>query len=123
MLNAINSISTPEDRTKVNNTRNAYASPQNNRADEITQNGDKSAQRYIDNMLKAGSSAPPLEILRNAGVDLETLIVVTNRHISDAARFDDGWARFYPWASTAHNTALLKHLGLQPLQPKGYYEY
>lgn len=38
MLNAINSISTPEDRTKVNNTRNAYASPQNNRADEITQN-------------------------------------------------------------------------------------
>ncbi|NCQ35279.1 oligoendopeptidase F [bacterium] len=41
-------------------------------ADEITAHGDKAARRYIDNMLKAGSSAPPLDILRNAGVDLET---------------------------------------------------
>jgi len=41
-------------------------------ADEIEHDGAKAAQRYIDNMLKAGSSAPPLDILRNAGVDLET---------------------------------------------------
>jgi oligoendopeptidase F len=41
-------------------------------ADEISATGDKAAQRYINNMLKAGSSAPPLDILRNAGVDLET---------------------------------------------------
>jgi len=41
-------------------------------ADEISTHGEVAAQRYIDNMLKAGSSGPPLDILRNAGVDLET---------------------------------------------------
>jgi oligoendopeptidase F len=41
-------------------------------AEEISTKGQKSADRYIDNMLKAGSNAPPLDILRNAGVDLET---------------------------------------------------
>jgi oligoendopeptidase F len=41
-------------------------------AEEISTKGEKSANRYIDNMLKAGSSAPSLDILRNAGVDLET---------------------------------------------------
>jgi len=41
-------------------------------ADEIDRHGDEAAQRYIDNMLKAGSSAPPLDILRSAGVDLES---------------------------------------------------
>lgn len=41
-------------------------------AAEIDENGDDAAQRYIENMLKAGSSAPPLDILRSAGVDLET---------------------------------------------------
>ncbi|MCP4574219.1 MAG: oligoendopeptidase F [bacterium] len=41
-------------------------------ADEIDSKGDDAARRYIDNMLKAGSSAPPLDILRSAGVDLET---------------------------------------------------
>ncbi len=41
-------------------------------AEEISESGDDAARRYIDNMLKAGSSAPPLEILARAGVDLET---------------------------------------------------
>ena len=36
-------------------------------ADEIDAKGEEAARRYIDNMLKAGSSAPPLDILRNAG--------------------------------------------------------
>jgi len=41
-------------------------------ADRIDDMGDKAAKQYIDGLLKAGSSAPPLDILRNAGVDLET---------------------------------------------------
>jgi len=41
-------------------------------ADLIDQEGEDAAQIYINNMLKAGSSAPPLDILRSAGVDLET---------------------------------------------------
>ncbi len=41
-------------------------------AEDITKQGGKAAQRYIDGLLKAGSSAPPLDILRSAGVDLET---------------------------------------------------
>ncbi len=41
-------------------------------AEEISGTGDRASRRYIDNMLKAGSSAPPLEILARAGVDLET---------------------------------------------------
>lgn len=41
-------------------------------AEGISTNGQKSADRYINNMLKAGSSAPPLDILRAAGVDLES---------------------------------------------------
>jgi len=41
-------------------------------AERIEKHGDKAARQYVDNMLKAGSSAPPLEILKNAGVDLES---------------------------------------------------
>jgi oligoendopeptidase F len=41
-------------------------------ADLIAEGGDEAAQIYINNMLKAGSSAPPLDILRSAGVDLVT---------------------------------------------------
>jgi len=41
-------------------------------ADRIEDMGDKAARQYIDGMLKAGSNAPPLDILRDAGVDLET---------------------------------------------------
>lgn len=41
-------------------------------SEQISTKGQPAADRYINNMLKAGSSAPPLDILRNAGVDLET---------------------------------------------------
>ncbi|MEZ4387567.1 MAG: oligoendopeptidase F [Candidatus Krumholzibacteriia bacterium] len=41
-------------------------------ADRIEKQGDKAAQQYVNNMLKAGASAPPLEILKSAGVDLES---------------------------------------------------
>ncbi len=41
-------------------------------AQQIEKEGQKASRRYIDEMLKAGNSAPPLEILRRAGVDLET---------------------------------------------------
>jgi oligoendopeptidase F len=41
-------------------------------AERIEDHGDKAAQQYVNNMLKAGSSAPPLEILKSAGVDLES---------------------------------------------------
>ncbi|MGD9547077.1 MAG: oligoendopeptidase F [Candidatus Krumholzibacteriia bacterium] len=67
-------------------------------ADEIDRNGEKAASRYIDNMLKAGSSAPPLDILRNAGVDLETpapidaAMDVFERTIDE---FDRLWTRKY----------------------------
>jgi len=67
-------------------------------ADEITENGDKAAQRYIDNMLKAGSSAPPLEILRNAGVDLETpapIISAMDMFEQTIDEFDTLWSKKY----------------------------
>jgi len=41
-------------------------------ASQIDKKGEKVARRFIDNMLKAGSSAPPLDILASAGVDLRT---------------------------------------------------
>ena len=67
-------------------------------ADEITENGDEAAQRYIDNMLKAGSSAPPLEILRNAGVDLETpapIISAMDMFEQTIDEFDKLWSKKY----------------------------
>jgi oligoendopeptidase F len=41
-------------------------------AQQIEKSGKPAADRYINEMLKAGASAPPLVILRKAGVDLET---------------------------------------------------
>ena len=38
----------------------------------IEKEGQKAADRYINNLLKAGDSRPPLEILKSAGVDMET---------------------------------------------------
>ena len=67
-------------------------------ADEITEHGDKAAQRYIDNMLKAGSSAPPLEILRSAGVDLETsapIVRAMNMFEKTVDEFDRLWSKKY----------------------------
>jgi len=67
-------------------------------ADEIDRNGDEAAQRYIDNMLKAGSSAPPLDILRNAGVDLETpapIVAAMNMFEETVDEFDKLWTEKY----------------------------
>ncbi|MCK9996964.1 MAG: oligoendopeptidase F [Candidatus Krumholzibacteria bacterium] len=67
-------------------------------ADEISENGDEAAQRYINNMLKAGSSAPPLEILRNAGVDLETpapIISAMEMFEQTIDEFDKLWTKKY----------------------------
>lgn len=67
-------------------------------ADEITAKGEAPAQRYIDNMLKAGSSAPPLEILRSAGVDLETpapIVAAMDMFERTVDEFDRLWTKKY----------------------------
>lgn len=38
----------------------------------LADGGGATAQRYIDNLLRAGRSKPPMEILKDAGVDLES---------------------------------------------------
>lgn len=66
------------------------------------------ADRYIDSLLKAGSSAPPLVILKNAGVDLES-----PRPIRDAmtvfeqtiAEFDQLWTAIEGGAGLQRTTA------------------
>jgi len=67
-------------------------------ADNISTQGDEAAQRYIDNMLKAGSSAPPLDILRNAGVDLETsapIVSAMKMFEETVEEFDHLWTEKY----------------------------
>lgn len=67
-------------------------------ADLIDQQGDEAAQAYINNMLKAGSSAPPLDILRSAGVDLETSapILSAMKVFEDTIdEFDKLWTKKY----------------------------
>jgi oligoendopeptidase F len=67
-------------------------------ADEISARGDKPAQRYINNMLKAGSSAPPIDILRNAGVDLETpapIVAAMDMFERTVDEFDRLWTQKY----------------------------
>jgi oligoendopeptidase F len=65
-------------------------------AQQIDKNGQKTAQKYLDNMLKAGSSAPPLDILRNAGVNLETpqpFIDMLNLFEQTVDQFDRIWTK------------------------------
>ncbi|MCB1184654.1 oligoendopeptidase F, partial [bacterium] len=67
-------------------------------ADRISEQGDAAARQYIDNMLKAGSSAPPLDILRNAGVDLETpapIVAAMDAFAETVAEFDRLWTQKY----------------------------
>ena len=67
-------------------------------ADQITAKGEPAAKRYIDNMLKAGSSAPPLDILRNAGVDLETpapIVAAMDMFERTVDEFDRLWTAKY----------------------------
>lgn len=67
-------------------------------ADVITEEGDAAAERYIDNMLKAGSSNPPLDILRSAGVDLETpapILAAMDLFEKTVDEFDALWTQKY----------------------------
>jgi oligoendopeptidase F len=67
-------------------------------AEQIDKQGDKAAHRYIDNLLKAGASAPPLEILRNAGVDLETprpILDMLDLFEQTINEFDRVWTKSY----------------------------
>jgi oligoendopeptidase F len=67
-------------------------------AQQIMAQGDKAAQRYIDNLLKAGSSAPPLEILKSAGVDLEQpdpILTMLDLFEDTIEEFDALWTKTY----------------------------
>ncbi len=58
----------------------------------------KAAQRYETEMLSAGSSAPPLDILRNAGVDLESpepILEMLDLFEATLDEFDRVWTRTY----------------------------
>lgn len=64
-------------------------------AQQIQAQGAPAADRYIDGLLKAGSSAPPLEILRRAGVDLETpqpILDMLDLFERTVVEFDRLWA-------------------------------
>ncbi len=65
-------------------------------AQQIQRQGASVAQRYIDGLLKAGASAPPLEILKRAGVDLETprpILDMLDLFERTVDEFDALWAK------------------------------
>ena len=67
-------------------------------AKEIENNGQKAADRYINNMLKAGSSRPPVEILQSAGVDLTTpkpFLDMLDLFEDTVDEFDTLWTKTY----------------------------
>ncbi len=67
-------------------------------AKQIEEKGSAVASQYIDNILKAGSSAPPLEILRNGGVDLETpqpILDMLDMFEETVGEFDRIWTQAY----------------------------
>jgi len=67
-------------------------------AKEIQQKGQKAADRYIDNMLKGGSSAPPLDLLRAAGVDMETpapILTMLDLFEDTVEEFDALWTKTF----------------------------
>ena len=56
----------------------------------------KVAQRYKDELLSAGSSAPPLEILKNAGVDMESpqpILDMLDLFEQTVIEFDETWSK------------------------------
>jgi len=67
-------------------------------AQQIQEKGQAAATKYIDNMLKAGSSAPPLDILRDGGVDLETptpILDMLDLFEETVQEFDRIWTAAY----------------------------
>ena len=60
--------------------------------------GQKAADQYINAMLKGGSSAPPLELLKNAGVDLEKpdpILTMLDLFENTVEEFDALWTKTY----------------------------
>ena len=67
-------------------------------AHRVLTEGNVAARRYIDKMLKAGSSADPLDILKNAGVDM-----LSSQPYDLAAKiFDQRVAELAKLANSAH---------------------
>ncbi|MCP4293106.1 MAG: oligoendopeptidase F, partial [bacterium] len=67
-------------------------------ADLIEEDGKKAAERYLENMLSAGSSAPPLDILSSAGVDLEKpdpILAAMDMFEKTVKEFDKLWTKKY----------------------------
>ncbi len=67
-------------------------------AQQIMAKGEPAATRYIDGMLKGGCSAPPLTLLKNAGVDLETpapILTMLDLFEKTIADFDALWTKTY----------------------------
>jgi oligoendopeptidase F len=64
----------------------------------IEDEGRSAADRYINNMLKAGDSRPPLEILKSAGVDMETpapILTMLDLFESTVEEFDKLWTKTF----------------------------
>ncbi len=67
-------------------------------ADRIMDKGQKAADQYIDNMLKGGSSAPPLELLKAAGVDMESpapILTMLDLFEDTVEEFDALWTKTF----------------------------
>jgi oligoendopeptidase F len=67
-------------------------------AKEIEKHGQKASDRYIDNMLKGGSGAPPLDLLRAAGVDMETpapILTMLDLFEDTVDEFDKLWTKTF----------------------------
>lgn len=67
-------------------------------ARQIQENGEDAARRYIDSMLKGGSSAPPLELLGAAGVDMQTpapILTMLDLFEDTVEEFDTLWTETY----------------------------
>jgi oligoendopeptidase F len=65
-------------------------------ATQIAAGGQPAADRYINGLLKQGASAPPLTLLRNAGVDLETprpILDMLDLFEKTVAEFDRTWTQ------------------------------
>jgi oligoendopeptidase F len=67
-------------------------------AKQVGAGGQPAADRYINGMLKQGSSAPPLKILKNAGVDLESprpILDMLDLFEKTVAEFDQVWTQLH----------------------------
>jgi oligoendopeptidase F len=64
----------------------------------IEKEGQKAADGYINDLLKAGDSSPPLEILKSAGVDMETpapILTMLDLFEDTVEEFDKLWTKTF----------------------------